>query len=364
MSHQVTNLPADLLEGFAIEVFDRCGLPREHAEAVGKSLVLANLRGVDTHGVARIPGYVGRFGPELVNPRPRFEETSRFPWAVAIDADNAMGPVVAEHAMKGALARAASFGIGGATVRRSNHFGAASLFALQAPPEGCIGIVMSPASKSLAPYGSREPLFGTNPFAVAVPAGRHAPWVLDMATSVAARGHIRLAARRNEPIPEGWALDAEGRPTTNAQDALGGVMLPFAGPKGSALAMMVDIMGGVLAGSAFAGAIRDMNTDFEAPQDVGHFFLAINLAAFMEPHEFAGRMEEAIARLKSLEPAAGFDEVLYPGELEARRTQTRLKEGIPLTPEVVKALVGVGEELGVPFPYIEAAAQHEPAARE
>jgi L-2-hydroxycarboxylate dehydrogenase (NAD+) len=215
---------------------------------------------------------------------------------------------------------------------------------------GCIGLVLSPASKSLAPFGSREPLFGTNPIAAAVPAGRHAPWTLDMATSVAARGHIRLAARRNEPISEGWALDEDGRPTTDPKRALAGVMLPFAGAKGSALAMLVDILGGVLAGSAFGGEIRDMNKDFTQPQDVGHFFLAFKVAAFMQPAAFAQRMEEAIARLKALKPAEGFSEVLYPGELESRRSETRRAEGIPLTAEIVEALEAVAEARRVPMP--------------
>jgi len=339
--------PADRVRDFVVRLFSAYGLTTEHARAVADSLVTADLRGQGTHGVARVPSYVERLVRGLVNPKPQFQPTSRMPFAVAIDGDNAMGAVVATHAMGEALDRAEQFGMGAAVARRSNHFGAAGCYALMAAQRGAIGIVMSPASKSLAPFGSREPLLGTNPYAVAVPVREKAPWVMDMASSVAARGHIRLAARHGKPIPQGWALDAQGVPTTDAQAALSGVMIPFAGPKGSAIAMMVDIFGGVLSGSAFAGAIRDMNTDFEAPQDVGHFFMAMKVDAFMPEAEFYDRMDEAIARLKALKPAQGFDEVLYPGEPEARAAARRQKEGIPLTATVIAGLRTAGDAAGV-----------------
>lgn len=261
-----------------------------------------------------------------------------------------MGAAAANLAMNEVLTRADSLGVGGATVKHSNHFGAASVYALRAVEAGCIGIVLSPASRSLAPFGSMEPMFGTNPIAVAVPAGPHFPWMMDMATSIAARGHIRVAARRGEPIPEGWALDAEGRPTTDAEAALKGVMLPFAGPKGSALAMMVDILGGVLSGSAFGGEIRDMTQDFTAPQDVGHLFLALKVDTFLPEAEFAARMEEKIHRLKALKPAAGFDEVCYPGEREAWLAARRRAEGIPIPPETMRVLNEVASRTGATLP--------------
>jgi L-2-hydroxycarboxylate dehydrogenase (NAD+) len=338
------------LTELSTSIFAHEGMPLADARTVADSLVTANLRGVDTHGVARIPAYVERLRTGLVEPAPKIVVTSRLPWAANIDGGNGMGAVVGQRAMDETLARAGTFGIGAATARRSNHFGAAAFYALQAVEQGCVGVTLSPASKSLAPFGSREPLFGTNPIAVAIPAGRHAPWVMDMATSVAARGHIRLAARHGEPIPEGWALDALGRPTTDAAAALAGVMLPFSGAKGSAIAMLVDILGGVLSGSGFAGSIRDMNRDFEAPQDVGHFFLAIQVEAFMPRSEFDRRMETSIARLKALKPAMGFDEVLYPGEPEARRHAEHLAGGVPLSPEVYESIKAAASLAGLEMP--------------
>ncbi|WP_162300897.1 Ldh family oxidoreductase [Alkalilacustris brevis] len=350
MTEEIGHIRPRNLEAFIVKAFMHHGLSEDHANSVAHTMIVANLRGVDTHGVVRSGSYIERFKLNLVKPQPAFKVETRYGWAHAIDADNGMGPVVSDFAMKKVLDSAESHGIGGATVRQSNHFGAAQVFALQAAAQDCIGIVLSPASKSLAPFGSMEPLFGTNPIAVAAPAGRHAPWCLDMATSISARGHIRIAARRGEPIPEGWALDDQGRPTTDAEAALKGVMLPFAGPKGSALAMLVDMMGGALSGSGYAGTIRDMTRDFETPQDVGHFFMAFKIDAFMPVPEYTARMEHMIATLKALKPAAGFDEVMYPGEREARLAAKREAEGIPIPFETRKVLVQLSEETGIALP--------------
>jgi L-2-hydroxycarboxylate dehydrogenase (NAD+) len=341
---------ADDLRRFATDIFRHWEMSERDADIVARVLVSANLRGVDTHGVARIPAYIERFRKKIVEPRPAIRVTSRMPWAADLDGANGMGPVVAQAAMDEVLKRVETLGIGVATARRSNHFGHASYYALQAVERGCVGICLSPASRSLAPFGSRQPFLGTNPIAVAMPAGAQEPWSMDMATSVAARGHIRLAARHGEPIPEGWALDVDGNATTDAEKAMRGVMLPFAGAKGSAIAMMIDILGGVLAGSAFGGEIRDMNFDFEAPQDVGHFFLAFKVEALMPLAEFNARMDAEIARLKALEPAAGFSEILYPGEPEARKEAERLRNGIPLSQPVLDSLQPLADECGLKLP--------------
>lgn len=351
MSDTLPIYDASVLRGFIVDVFKSKGLSSEHAGQVADVMIFANLRGIDTHGIIRTGLYLDRFKSDLVNYRPVFTAESSYPWAMSIDADNAMGAVAGSHAISEVIDRAERFGIGGATVRRSNHFGAASFYALRAVEAGCIGMVFSPASKALAPYGSMEPMFGTNPISFAFPAGKYAPWVLDMATSIVARGHVRIAARRGDPIPEGWALDAAGRPTADPTAALKGVMLPFAGAKGSGLAMMVDIMGGVLSGSGFAGSIRDMTLDFSKPQDVGHFFLAFKVDAFMPTNVFAERMEESVSRLKSLKPASDFAEVCYPGELESRVERQRSAEGIPIPPEAMHVLQTASRETDVTLPW-------------
>lgn len=341
---------ASALRVFAAACFADAGMAENHADAVAEALVLANLRGVDTHGVTRIPAYLKRIAEGLVNVRPAIRCESPLPFSTVIDADNTMGPVAAKLAVEACAKAADTLGIGAATVRRSNHFGAASVYTVPLAKRGLIAIAMSPGARSLAPYGSAEPLFGTNPFAIAVPAGRYPVWSLDIAASVAARGHIRLAAQEGLAIPEGWALDADGAPTTDAQAALIGTMLPFAGAKGSGLAMMVDILAGVLAGSGFAGEVRDWNADFSAPANVGHFFLVMRVDAFMPLKDFETRMETAIERLKALPPAKGFAEVYYPGERSGLTEQQRRQTGVPLGGDTLRALRALAAERSIRFP--------------
>lgn len=341
---------ARALTRFAQGVFVAEGLSPEDAATMAAALVAANLRGFDTHGIVRVPAYVRRLRAGLINPTPNITTRSRRAFATVIDADNAFGPVAMARAADACGAAAETLGIGVATVRRSNHFGAASVHTVPFARAGCIAIALSPGAKSLAPHGSRAPLLGTNPLAVAAPAGRHAPWSLDMAASVAARGHIRLAQQDGRAIPEGWALDDAGRPTTDPVAALRGVVLPFGGAKGSALSMMVDILGGVLAGAGFSGDTRDWVADFGGPADVGHFLLVMKVDAFMELAEFEGRMETAIARLKALPPAEGVDEVLYPGERAGRCEAARSARGVPLGQAVVAELSALGAGAGAVFP--------------
>lgn len=341
---------AKALGQFAAGIFAAEGLPRADAETMAAALVAANLRGFDTHGVMRVPAYVRRLRAGLINPVPRITTQSRRAFATVVDGDNAMGPVAVAAALAACRDAAERLGIGVATVRRSNHFGAASVHTVPLAREGCIAIAMSPGAGSLAPHGSRAPLLGTNPMAVAAPAGRHAPWSLDMAASVAARGHIRIAQQEGRSIPEGWALDDAGRPTTDPTAALRGVVLPFGGAKGSALSMMVDVLGGVLSGAGFAGSTRDWNADFSGPADVGHFFLVMKVDAFMDLAEFEGRMETAIARLKALPPADGFDEVLYPGERAGRSETARTAKGVPLGQGALAELAALGAEHGLSLP--------------
>lgn len=342
---------ASALTGLAAACFEHGGLPASDARMVADTLITANLRGLDTHGVVRILAYLKRLGTGRINATPDIKVSSPMPFSTVVDADNAMGPVGAWAAMKACEAAAERVGIGAATVRHSNHFGAASIYTVPAAAKGCIAIAMSPASRSLAPHGSRAPLLGTNPFAVAAPAGRHPAWSLDIAASVAARGHVRLAAQEGKPIPLGWALDAEGHQTTDPQAALSGTMLPFSGAKGSGLAMMVDIMGGVLSGAGFAGDIHDWTLDSgSAPSGVGHFFLVMKIEAFMPLGEFEQRMDTAIARLKALPEAEGFSEVMYPGERSGQCAINRRRDGIPLSGAVVTSLKDLATSFGIGFP--------------
>jgi LDH2 family malate/lactate/ureidoglycolate dehydrogenase len=341
---------AEDLASFATQVVTRAGLPPADAEHVGRSLVRADLRGVDSHGVTRIPIYVERLRRDLVNKRPNIRIDVTGAGVAVVDGDNGMGAVVGRRAMEAAIALAKDAGTGAVAVRGSNHFGTGAGYAYQAVEARCIGVACSNAPPTMAPWGGRVRYFGTNPLAVGIPAGRYPPIVLDMATSNVARGKVILAAKRGEPIPEGWALDPEGRPTTDAEAALAGAVLPFGGPKGSAIALIIDVLSGVLSGANFSRHIPDLYDNLEERQDLGHFFLAVEIERFMRYDTFTARVDQMIEGLKECPPAAGHAEVLLPGEIEARTEVERQLRGIPVTGEIIDRLVAVGKELGVAFP--------------
>jgi L-2-hydroxycarboxylate dehydrogenase (NAD+) len=339
------------LREFSAAVFERLGLPEPHARIVADCLVQANLRGLDSHGVARIPIYAKRLRLRLVNPVPRLACTRVASSAALLDGDDGMGMVTGTEAMAQALALAREGGVGLVGVRRSTHFGMAAYYVLQAVATGQIGFAFTNSSPGMAPFGGTRPILGVNPLAVGVPAGRRPAIVLDMAMSVIARGKMRLAAAHGERIPEELGVDAQGRPTTDGMAVFGGgAVHPFGGPKGSALAIWMEIMGGVLTGAAFAGDMKSLYEDFSGPQRIGHVFMAIRPDLFMPMADFTARMDTMIERLKASDPAEGFDEVLMPGEPEMRREAERLRTGIPLTAEVLTSLESEAAETGIPLP--------------
>jgi LDH2 family malate/lactate/ureidoglycolate dehydrogenase len=350
MSSDATRFDPTALLDFTALAFERCGLLPEHARLYADNLIFADLRGIASHGVSRVHVYVDRLRDGVVNARPKVRIETPAPAVALVDGDNAPGPVVGVAAMDAAIAAAKSAGVGVAVARNSNHYGCASYFAVRALDHDCIGGTASNAGLTMAVWGTKVPTVGTNPFAVAVPTGRYAPFVVDMATALVARGKIILAAKAGKSIPEGWALDTEGRPTTDAQAALDGVVLPFAGPKGSAISLLVDIVSGVLSGASFGPFVKTVYEDPHNPQDTGHFFLAMDVARFMPVDAFKKRMDTAIEALKGAERAAGFDEVLMPGEPELRSEAAQREKGIAVPPAVVKELRVVAERLDIAFP--------------
>ena len=343
------------LRDFSATIFERLGLPQAHAFIVADCLVKANLRGLDSHGVARIPIYAKRLRLGLVNPRPTLQATRVAPSAAHLDGDDGMGMVVGTEAMVQAIALAKEAGIGLVGVRRSTHYGMAAYYVLQAVAADCIGFAFTNSSPGMAPFGGTRPNLGVNPLAVGVPAGRCPAYVLDMAMSVIARGKMRLAAAHGEAIPDGLGVDAKGRPTTDGIAVFGGgAVHPFGGPKGSALAIWMEIMGGVLTGAAFAGEMKSLYEDFSGPQRIGHLFMAIRPDLFMPLVEFKARMDSMIERFKDSQPGDGIAEVLMPGEPEARCEAERRRTGVPLTDEVLTFLCGESVSLDVPLPELSA----------
>src|SRR3984885_15179956 len=283
---------ADEAEAFGRRLLIGHGLPEEDAATVARCLVRADLRGVDTHGLQTLPHYLERVRRGLINPRPDLKVERVTPMAGSLDGQDAFGFVVATKAMAEAIDMVRECGVGIVSARRSTHFGMAANYALQAMDAGFIGIVFTNASKAMPPWGGREGLLGTSPIAVAAPGGAEMPFDLDMSPAVAARGKIRRAARRGQSIPLGYALDARGRQTTDPNIALdGGTVQPIGGPKGSALAMLMDVMGGVIPGAAFGGDVRNHFEEYDKPQNVGHFIMAMKPDLFVSRDEYMKRMD-------------------------------------------------------------------------
>jgi LDH2 family malate/lactate/ureidoglycolate dehydrogenase len=338
---------ASSLRAFCEEVFISCGVAQEDASIVADSLVQANLRGVDSHGVARVGIYVKRLKMGLVNPRPNVEVAQESAATLLVDGDNGMGQVVGVRALELGLDKARKSGGVSVGVRHSNHYGAGAYYVQRAVARDAIAFAYSNAPPTMAPWGGVDPYLGTNPYAYGVPAGEHRPIILDMATSIVARGKIILMAESDEPIPEGWAIDEQGNPTTDAQEALEGSVLPFAGPKGYALSLMIDIMAGALTGAGFGPGINSMYDNFDDPQNVGAFFQLVDIGHFTDPATFKGRVDRMIEEIKSSRKALGTEEIFLPGEIEFRTEEERMASGIPVGAETVAELRGVGRSCGV-----------------
>ncbi len=351
-THETVIITADKLTQWLRTVFEAHGLPEADAAMATRALVKASLRGVDSHGVARVPMYGERLRRGVANPLPdiRIERTA--PAVALVDGDDGLGLVVGPRAMDAAIAIARENGIGLAGVRRSGHYGMAALYILQAVEAGCAALAFTNASPALAVWGGRAPFLGTSPFAAGAPAGAAPPFVLDMACSTVARGKLKFAAQRGEPVAEGLALDRHGRPTTDGAEAFGGVMLPMGGVKGSGLSMLMEVLSGVLTGAAFGGEVRNPFTGLDGPQNTGHFFLALRTDLFMPREAFQNRMQILGERVKTQPRAEGFKEILMPGEPEARTEEIRRVRGIPLTADVLASLQAEGVRVGRPFPEV------------
>lgn len=336
------------LEQFAAAVLARLGLPAADAALTARALVQADLEGVETHGLGRLPNYVARLRKGLINPAPRMEFVRRMGATALLDAGNGMGQVAAARAMQEAIALARTCGAGWVGVRNSNHFGAASFYCSMAVEAGMIGFAFSNSPPGMAPWGGRVAYLGTNPIGIGVPAGTAVPVGIDLATSTAARGQVIKAAREGRPIPPGWAVDRDGRPTEDPAAALEGALLPMAGAKGYALALAVEILCGVLTGAGVGPEIPSFFDNWDQPSNVGHFLGAINVAAFMAPEQFAARVDHLVGDLKQVPPAAGHSGVLIPGERRAREARQRREQGVLLNPAVVEQLAGIARELGLP----------------
>jgi len=313
------------------------GVSPENAAIIADCLVQADMRGVDTHGINRIPSYMARVAQGVLDAKVVPELKKVTPVVASVDGHNGFGFFAAHTGMACAISMAQEFGIGMVSIKHSNHFGMSAWIVQQAIDAGMMSLVFTNSSPALPVWGGKEKLMGVSPIACGAPAGKERSFILDMAPSVAARGKIYKAQRRGEKIPLDWALDAEGKQTDDPNEALKGVMLPMGGPKGSALAIMMDVFSGVLSGSAFAGNVVNPY-DPSRPANVGHFIVAIKPDLFMSLEDFKKRMDYLHQRVVGSEKAAGVDRIYFPGEIEQIRQEERMKTGIPLVEAEIRAL--------------------------
>lgn len=337
----------DALKQFSRQVFLKVGFTPEGAEAQADVLIWANLRGVDSHGVLRIPWYVQLVDKGQMKPRPNIQIQKETPAALLIEADFSPGPLVTVMAMRRVMDKARQVGIGWALIRNTMHQGAMGYYALMAAKEGMAGITFVCNPPNMAPYGARAVGVHNSPIAIAVPGKRRRPLILDMATSVAARGKLDLAIDKGVPIPEGWALDENGKPTTDPNVAA--ILTPAGAYKGSGLALMFECLSSLFVGNPLLipalqgqpGAMIHRQNSVVA---------ALDIATFTDVEDYKAHVDTLIERLKALPPAEGVEEVLVPGEPEDKVHEERLRRGIPLPEGTVRNLRTVAERFGVKLP--------------
>lgn len=336
----------DRLRAFAAAVIGERGVPPADAALFADSLVQADLWGHQSHGVLRLGWYWARLQSGAMQAVTKPERIIDAGAVAVIDGHDGIGQVLAAAAAQEAIARAKAHGIAAVAVRNSNHFGTAAYFSRRAPQAGCIALLTTNASPAMAPWGARQKLVGNNPWSLAAPAGRHAPMVLDIANTVVARGKVYLARQRGEPIPPGWAIDADGAPTTDAAAAIAGIILPMGEHKGYAISLMMDVLSGVLSGSGFAA---DVGGPYQAERRsrCGHLMIALDIARFMPLAEFGERMEQLIAAIRGAPLAPGFDRVFYPGEIEWENDRRHRQSGITLPDDTVADLTRLARTAGL-----------------
>ncbi|HMP99994.1 MAG TPA: Ldh family oxidoreductase [Cyclobacteriaceae bacterium] len=347
------------LKQFTYDVFLKIGCPPDHAQLATEVLLSADLRGIDSHGVARLSGYVRLWEAGRVNTKPNIKIVHETASTAVVDGDAGLGLVVAPKAMEIAIAKAKQVGSGWVSVKNSNHFGIAGYHTLMAVKQDMIGMAMTNASPLVAPTFATERMLGTNPIAVAIPAGKQPPFVGDMATTTATNGKLEILQRKNKQAPLGWIQDKDGKPSSNPHELKeGGALIPLGSDpehgshKGYVLGSIVDIFSAVLSGANYGPWVPPFVSFLAPPADpvgegIGHFLGALRIDAFRPADEFKHHMDNWITRFRKTKTIAGQEKVLIPGDPEREMEAIRMKEGIPLNNNVLNDLKVLAEKLGL-----------------
>jgi L-2-hydroxycarboxylate dehydrogenase (NAD+) len=358
---EVKVFPIEVLRDFSTRIFVNFRVPKADAAQAADVLASADLRGIDSHGVARLTSYVELLSEGLINPTPKIKILHSTPSTATIDGDNGLGLVVGPQANKIAMDMAEKAGSGWVSICNTNHFGIAGYYVLQALKRDMIGWAMTNSTKLVTPLWGAERMLGTNPIAIAFPGKDEPAIVIDMATCAAAYGKIEMARRRGQPIPQGWGIDNQGRATTNPDDIVaGGALLPLGsdrergGHKGYGLAIMVDVLCGALGGANWGPftppfALRQEIPARSVGKGIGHFFGAMRIDGFIEPDEFKRQIDDFVRTFRATKPAPGTNGPLIPGDPEREAEKVRSKEGVPLIMPVVEELRAISKKIGIPF---------------
>lgn len=347
------------LQSFTESLLQHIGCPKADAVLAAKVLLSADLRGIDSHGIARLSGYVRLWEAKRINTTPEIKVVHETPSTAVVDGDGGLGLVVGPKAMEIAMEKARVAGTGWVAVRNSNHFGIAGYHAMKGLECDMIGMAMTNASPLVAPTFSTERLLGTNPIAIAIPAGQQPPFVADFATTTAANGKLEILQRRNHDAPLGWIQENDGTPTTDAHALKkGGALVPLGSDrehgshKGYCLGAWVDIFSAVLSGANYGPWVPPFVSFLAPPADpvgagIGHFFGAMRVDAFRPPEEFKNHMDNWITRFRSAKPVEGQERVFIPGDPEREMATERIKSGIPVNEKVVEDLKGLATRYGL-----------------
>jgi len=334
------------LKEFIYDSFCKVGVPSNDSSKVADNLLKAELWGISTHGISRLSRYLMRIKNNTINPTPKIEMKNPWPALLMVDGDNGLGAVVMSRAIKEAMQVAEKCGICAVGVNNSNHFGAAGFYCDIAAQKNYISIGVTNSLAALAPWGGKKPCLGTNPIAFGFPRKGNNPIIVDMATSVVARGKIISADKKGIKIPEEWAMDRNGQSTTDPKEALMGMLLPMAGPKGYALAMAVDILSGVVSNASFGTKVASY-ANGENRADIGHFFILLKADAFMSIDSYYARIEDFCKTIKNTEKIDGTNEIYLPGERRQRLEKKLIREGICLPKEILQELNEISKEYGI-----------------
>lgn len=334
------------IERFAYQALVANGVRDANARIVSGLIAKADCYGVSTHGIARLGAYFERIRAGVQELDPEIRIVEERPATALLDAGNGWGQLAAIRGMDLAISKAKNVGVGAVSVANSNHFGVAGHYVEHAAAAGCIGISMTNASPAMAPFNAKEALLGTNPIAFGIPRARGESVVLDMSSSIVARGKIRRAFNEGvAEIPQGWAVGLDGKPTTDPGVALAGMLAPIGGAKGAGLSLIIDMLSGMLSGTSEVGGVANI-LDTSRPSRTGHMLIAIDPSAFIGRAEFETEVERTVGRINAMEPADG-SRVMVPGELERERAERARREGVVLPADVQQELLRIADELQV-----------------